>query len=121
MRPARTGGGPVAGHAPIPFGLIDLPGLQRQQSAVIDLDACGHLMAAGAPRSGRSQLPRTLAAAACLSCAVVTRTQDERAARLLARLACRMPGCQCLAEQAPLGVDLLRRTRSPNISLAMLS
>jgi DNA segregation ATPase FtsK/SpoIIIE, S-DNA-T family len=106
--------GPLgAGRAPIPFGLIDLPGLQRQQPAVIDLDTFGHLMAAGAPRSGRSQLLRTLAAAvaACLSCddahlygidcgngallpladlphcgAVVTRTQDERAARLLARL-----------------------------------
>ena len=102
------------GQAPIPFGLIDLPGLQRQQPAAIDLDAFGHLMAAGAPRSGRSVLLRTLAAAvaACSSCAdahlygldcgngallpladlphcgaVVTRTQDERAARLLARLA----------------------------------
>ena len=80
---------------------------------MIDLDTFGHLMAAGAPRSGRSQLLRTLAAAvaACSSCAdahlygidcgngallpladlphcgaVVTRTQDERAARLLARL-----------------------------------
>ena len=71
-------------------------------------------MAAGAPRSGRSQLLRTIAAAVAVgfSCAdvhrygrdcgngallplaalphcgaVVTRTQDERAARLLARLA----------------------------------
>ena len=112
--PPGTSGGPGPGHAPIPFGLIDLPGLQRQQPAVIDLDTFGHLMAAGAPRSGRSQLLRTLAAAvaACSSCAdahlygidcgngallpladlphcgaVVTRTQDERAARLLARLA----------------------------------
>jgi S-DNA-T family DNA segregation ATPase FtsK/SpoIIIE len=108
------GGPPGPGHAPIPFGLIDLPGLQQQQPAAINLDTFGHLMAAGAPRSGRSQLLRTLAAAvaACYSCAdahlygidcgngallpladlphcgaVVTRTQDERAARLLARLA----------------------------------
>jgi DNA segregation ATPase FtsK/SpoIIIE, S-DNA-T family len=113
-RPEGLAGQPVAGHAPIPFGLIDLPRLQRQQLAAIDLDTFGHLMAAGAPRSGRSQLLRTLAAAAaaCFSCAdahlygldcgngallplaelphcgaVVTRTQDERAARLLARLA----------------------------------
>ena len=105
---------PEAGHAPIPFGLIDLPAIQRQQPAVIDLDTFGHLMAVGAPRSGRSQLLRTLAAAVAMSCgcadthlygldcgngallplaelphcgAVVTRTQDERAARLLARLA----------------------------------
>ncbi len=108
------GGPPGPGHAPIPFGLIDLPATQRQQAAAIDLDTFGHLMAAGAPRSGRSQLLRTIAAAiaACCSCAdahlygldcgngallpladlphcgaVVTRTQDERAARLLARLA----------------------------------
>ena len=65
--PPRPGGAPGAGHAPIPFGLIDLPGLQRQQPAAVDLDAFGHLMAAGAPRSGRSQLLRTLAAAAAAS------------------------------------------------------
>ena len=105
---------PEPGQAPAPFGLIDLPGRQRQQPAVISLDTFGHLMAAGAPRSGRSQLLRTIAAAVAVgfSCAdahlygidcgngallpldglphcgaVFTRTQDERAARLLARLA----------------------------------
>jgi S-DNA-T family DNA segregation ATPase FtsK/SpoIIIE len=105
---------PEPGQAPVPFGLIDLPGRQRQQPAVISLDTFGHLMAAGAPQSGRSQLLRTIAAAAAVaaSCAdvhiygidcgsgallpldglphcgaVVSRTQDERAARLLARLA----------------------------------
>ena len=54
---------PEPGQAPAPFGLIDLPGRQRQQPAVISLDTFGHLMAAGAPRSGRSQLLRTIAAA----------------------------------------------------------
>ena len=105
---------PEPGQAPVPFGLIDLPCRQRQQPAVISLDTFGHLMAVGAPRSGRSQLLRTIAAAVAVgfSCAdahlygidcgngallpldglphcgaVVTRTQDERAARLLARLA----------------------------------
>ena len=105
---------PEPGQVPVPFGLIDLPGRQRQQPAMISLDTFGHLMAAGAPRSGRSQLLRTIAAAVAVgfSCAdahmygidcgngallpldalphcgaVVTRTQDERAARLLARLA----------------------------------
>jgi DNA segregation ATPase FtsK/SpoIIIE, S-DNA-T family len=133
--PPRSSGPPGAGHAPIPFGLINLPRLQQQQPAAIDLDTFGHLMAAGAPRSGRSQLLRTLAAAvaACLSCAdahlygidggngallplaelphcgaVVTRTQDERAARLLARLAAELTrrqdllaagGCAQIAEQ----------------------
>lgn len=64
-------GPPGPGHAPIPFGLLDLPAIQRQQAAAIDLDTFGHLMAAGAPRSGRSQLLRTIAAAiaACCSCA----------------------------------------------------
>ena len=104
---------PDRAEPPIPFGLIDLPGVQRQRPAVLHLESFGHLMAAGAPRSGRSQLLRTIAAAiaAGFSCAdahlygidcgngallpladlphcgaVVTRTQDERSARLLARL-----------------------------------
>jgi DNA segregation ATPase FtsK/SpoIIIE, S-DNA-T family len=115
--PPRPSGPPGAGRAPIPFGLIDLPGL----------DAFGHLMAAGAPWSGRSQLLRTLAAAAAAShtCAdlhlygidcgtgallplaglphcgaVVTRTQDERAARLLARLAAELTRRQDLLAAA---------------------
>jgi DNA segregation ATPase FtsK/SpoIIIE, S-DNA-T family len=97
----------------VPFGLTDLPGLQRQRPAVLHLETFGHLMAAGAPRSGRSQLLRTIAASIAVSCspadahlygidcgngallpvadlphcgAVVTRTQAERAARLLTRL-----------------------------------
>ena len=100
-------------HASAPFGLIDLPRQQRQRAAVLHLDTFSHLMAAGAPRSGRSQLLRTLAAsiAVSTSCAdahiygidcgngallpladlphcgaVVTRTQAERATRLITRL-----------------------------------
>ena len=114
---------PEPGQAPVPFGLIDLPRVQRQQPAVISLDTFGHLMAAGAPRSGRSQLLRTIATSLAVgfSCAdvqlygidcgngallpldglpqcgaVVTRTQDERAARLLARLAAELSGRQDL-------------------------
>ena len=68
------GGPPGPRHAPIPFGLIDLPRRQRQQPAVIDLDTFGHLMAAGAPRSGRSQLLRTLAAAVAACSAAPTPT-----------------------------------------------
>ena len=105
---------PDRGEPPIPFGLIDLPDVQRQRPARLHLESFGHLMAAGAPRSGRSQLLRTIATSLAVgfSCAdvhlygidcgngallplaelphcgaVVTRTQDERAARLLARLA----------------------------------
>ena len=92
------------------FGLVDLPAVQQQQSAVLALDAFTHLMAAGAPRSGRSQLLRTIAGALALAhsaadvhlygidcgngallpladlphCgAVVTRTQTERAVATL--------------------------------------
>ena len=102
------------GEAEMPFGLNDLPQAQRQEPAVLSLSGFGHLMAAGAPRSGRSQLLRTIAASVAVNAsaaevhlygidcgngallpvadlphcgAVVTRTQDERATRLLRRLA----------------------------------
>ncbi len=97
----------------VPFGVDDLPAAQEQRPAVISLDTFGHMMAAGGPRSGRSQLLRTIAAAAAVTLpvsdvhiygidcgngallpladlphcgAVVTRTQGERAARLITRL-----------------------------------
>jgi S-DNA-T family DNA segregation ATPase FtsK/SpoIIIE len=96
------------------FGVTDLPARQQQQPAMVSLDTFGHLMAAGAPRSGRSQLLRTIAGALALthSCAdvhlygidcgngalaaltdlphcgaVAARSQTERAIRLLKRLA----------------------------------
>ncbi|HXL90519.1 MAG TPA: FtsK/SpoIIIE domain-containing protein [Streptosporangiaceae bacterium] len=96
------------------FGLEDLPVFQQQRPTALRLDTFSHLMAAGAPHSGRSQLLRTIAGALALShsCAdvhlygidcgngalraltdlphcgaVVTRTETERAVRLLGRLA----------------------------------
>ena len=104
---------PLRGAGELPFGLTDLPEFQRQRPAMLQLDTFGHLMAAGAPRSGRSQLLRTIAAAVAVSCssadahlygidcgngallpiadlphcgAVVSRTQTERATRLITRL-----------------------------------
>ena len=105
----------VTGRSQPPsFGITDLPQLQRQEPAVLSLDTFSHLMAAGAPRSGRSQLLRTIAGTLALahSCAdvhlygidcgngallplmelphcgaVVDRSQAERATRLLRRLA----------------------------------
>src|SRR6185312_11129002 len=95
-------------------GVEDLPAQQLQRTAALRLDQFGHLIAAGAPRTGRSQLLRTLAGALArthssadvhlygLDCgngallplnslphcgAVVTRTQVERAVRLLRRFA----------------------------------
>jgi S-DNA-T family DNA segregation ATPase FtsK/SpoIIIE len=99
--------------APLVYGLADLPAQQHQQVAAFDLVDDGHLLAVGGTRSGRSQLLRTLAGgvamAQCvadvhlyaLDCgngallpmtalphcgAVVTRTQPERAARLIGRM-----------------------------------
>jgi DNA segregation ATPase FtsK/SpoIIIE, S-DNA-T family len=95
------------------FGIEDLPALQRQRPAGLNLDTFSHLMAAGAPRTGRSQLLRTIAGALAMThssadvhmygidcgngallpladlphCgAVVSRTQAERVVRLLVRL-----------------------------------
>ncbi|HEU5420769.1 MAG TPA: FtsK/SpoIIIE domain-containing protein [Streptosporangiaceae bacterium] len=97
----------------VPYGVTDRPSEQAQRTAAIDFAGFGHMMAAGGPRSGRSQLLRTIAGSigATLSCAdvhlygidcgngallpvadlphcgaVVLRTQPERAARLIGRL-----------------------------------
>jgi S-DNA-T family DNA segregation ATPase FtsK/SpoIIIE len=102
-----------AAVAPLPFGLEDHPGRQLQRPAVLDLGTAGHLFVVGAPRSGRSQVLRTLAASAAdlTSCAdlhlygidcgsgallpltalphtgaVVQRSEVDRARRLLSRL-----------------------------------
>ncbi len=99
------------GEAEMPFGMIDLPDAQRQEPAVLSLSGFAHLMAAGAPRS---QLLRAIAASVAVNAsaadvhlygidcgngalgpvadlphcgAVVMRTEPERAARLLLRLA----------------------------------
>jgi len=118
--PAFAQPGPAAppeagpGLPPVPYGLDDLPAEQAQRISSITFGTFGHLVAAGAPRSGRSQLLRTIAGsiARTISCAdvhlygidcgngallpltelphcgaVVTRTQTERAARLVSRLA----------------------------------
>ena len=103
----------ISDIAPVPYGLEDLPEQQSQHAAVFDFATAGHLFAVGAPRSGRSQLMRTLAGSIAerttssdvhiygLDCgngalqpftelphcgAVVSRTQVERAARLIGRL-----------------------------------
>jgi S-DNA-T family DNA segregation ATPase FtsK/SpoIIIE len=98
---------------PVPYAVDDLPSLQEQQAAVIELSSFGHMLAAGAPHTGRSQLLRTIAGSigsrvssadvhiygidcgngALLALgrlphtgAVVSRTETERATRLLSRL-----------------------------------
>ncbi|MFE2072971.1 FtsK/SpoIIIE domain-containing protein [Streptomyces misionensis] len=49
------------GLLPAPYAVDDLPGEQARRTVSVDLTAFGHLMVAGAPRSGRSQTLRTIA------------------------------------------------------------
>jgi S-DNA-T family DNA segregation ATPase FtsK/SpoIIIE len=97
----------------VPFGLEDIPAAQQQRVCRLNLATFGHLFVAGAPRSGRSQVLRTIAGMLAertstadvhiygIDCgngallpltrlphcgAVVQRTQTERAARLINRL-----------------------------------
>ena len=110
--PAPLGSLPAA-----PYGVEDLPALQARRPVAIDFHSFGHLLAAGAPRSGRSQLLRTIAGSLAntlstadlhlygIDCgngalnaltrlphcgAVVGRSQSERAIRLMGRLKAEM-------------------------------
>jgi S-DNA-T family DNA segregation ATPase FtsK/SpoIIIE len=105
----------ASGHElpPAPYAVEDLPAQQARRNATIDLTTFSHLSVVGGPRSGRSQVLRTIAASLArltspvdvhlygLDCgngallpladlphcgAVVQRTQTDRATRLLARL-----------------------------------
>ncbi|MFF3334054.1 FtsK/SpoIIIE domain-containing protein [Streptomyces sp. NPDC002888] len=49
--------------APVPWALSDLPESQAQLPVQLDLDTFGHLYVIGIPRSGRSQVLRTMAGA----------------------------------------------------------
>ncbi len=98
---------------PAPFGVEDLPADQARRPVVVDFSSFGHLMIGGAPRSGRSQVLRTIAGSLArthsvadvhlygIDCgngalnaltrlphcgAVVGRNQTERVVRLVNRL-----------------------------------
>ena len=64
---AGPGSGPGSGHGadipPIPYGLTDLPHRQARAPLTLDFPSAGHTVIAGAARSGRSSLLRTLAGA----------------------------------------------------------
>ncbi|MEV4380132.1 FtsK/SpoIIIE domain-containing protein [Streptosporangium sp. NPDC049644] len=108
--PYRTGAEEVP---PLAFGVTDMPWAQDRRALALDLAGGGHLLIAGASRSGRSTALRTLAGAIAgrtspddvhvhaIDCgsgallplmamphcgAVVTRDQLDRVERLLARL-----------------------------------
>ncbi|MGW1975745.1 FtsK/SpoIIIE domain-containing protein [Streptomyces sp. NPDC001889] len=127
-----------AGLAPVAYGLTDDPAGQTRHPLTLDFDTMGHLQIIGAPRSGRSQALRTIAAAVAgahscadvhlygLDCgngalqalaglphtgAVVDRAESERVARLLVRLgqeASRRRGL--LGRQGVADLTELRRT-----------
>ncbi len=136
---------PAGGAPACVFGLVDLPTIQQQQSAVLALDSFTHLMAAGAPRSGRSQLLRAIAGALALAhnpadahlygidcgngallplaalphCgAVVSRAQTERAARLLRRLAAELSSRQ--EQLAAAGFGDIREQRAAAVEAERL-
>ncbi|MFG3100116.1 FtsK/SpoIIIE domain-containing protein [Streptomyces sp. NPDC048182] len=98
---------------PAPYGVEDLPADQARRPVVVDFATFGHLMIGGAPRSGRSQVLRTIAGSLArthstadvhlygIDCgngalnaltrlphcgAVVGRNQTERVVRLVGRL-----------------------------------
>ncbi|TLS41993.1 cell division protein FtsK [Streptomyces montanus] len=98
---------------PAPYGVEDLPSDQARRPVVVDFSSFGHLIVGGAPRSGRSQILRTIAGSLArtnssadvhiygIDCgngalnaltrlphcgAVVARNQTERAVRLVTRL-----------------------------------
>nr|BFE58987.1 FtsK/SpoIIIE domain-containing protein [Dactylosporangium thailandense] len=56
--------------APIPYALEDVPALQQRRVATVDLATFGHLYVVGAPRSGRTQVLRTIATSAARKAAV---------------------------------------------------
>jgi len=111
--PESTSGG----LAPVPYALDDLPAQQQQSAACLDFAALGHLFAVGGPRTGRSQILRTIAGSIGrlhstadvhlygIDCgnggllpvaelphcgAIVRNTQTERAVRLIGRLTVEM-------------------------------
>src|SRR5689334_18335895 len=64
--PAVAPAVPASGHAdipPIPYGLTDLPHRQARAPLTLDFPSAGHTVVAGAARTGRSSLLRTLAGA----------------------------------------------------------
>ncbi|MBV9857715.1 MAG: hypothetical protein JOY82_24855, partial [Streptosporangiaceae bacterium] len=128
--------------APVPFGIVDVPARQAREPLTVDLAHGGHLVIAGAPRSGRSTLLRTIAGSVAasvppadvhiygLDCgtgallpvaqlphcgAVVSRDQTDRIERLLATLRSEITRRQqVLAAQGFAGVAEQRaRTADP--------
>ena len=99
--------------APVPFGIMDVPARQAREPMTLDLTGGGHIVVAGAARTGRSTVLRTIAGSIAaresasdvhiyaIDCgtgsllplsglphcgAVVTRDQTDRVERLIGKL-----------------------------------
>ena len=99
--------------APVPFGIMDVPARQAREPMTLDLAGGGHIVVAGAARTGRSTVLRTIAGSIAaresasdvhiyaIDCgtgsllplaglphcgAVVTRDQTDRVERLIGKL-----------------------------------
>ncbi|MFF7361957.1 FtsK/SpoIIIE domain-containing protein [Streptomyces sp. NPDC008125] len=58
---------PAEGELPaVPYALLDIPSLQQRRLGAIQWSAFGHLYVIGAPRSGRTQVLRTIAGSTAL-------------------------------------------------------
>jgi S-DNA-T family DNA segregation ATPase FtsK/SpoIIIE len=109
-------GGPAQARgevAPVPFGITDVPARQAREPMALDLAGGGHIVVAGAARTGRSTVLRTIAGSIAaresasdvhiyaIDCgtgsllplaglphcgAVVTRDQTDRVERLIGKL-----------------------------------
>ncbi|MBY6307359.1 FtsK/SpoIIIE domain-containing protein [Streptomyces clavuligerus] len=87
--------------APVVWGVEDLPALQAQLPVVLDLETFGHLYVLGMPRSGRTQVLRTLAGsvARTLSCADVHLYGIDAGGGALAALTA-LPHCGSVVSRA---------------------
>jgi len=128
---------PAPGGLPlVPYALMDVPQFQQQRLGTIDFTSFGHLYVIGSPRSGRTQVLRTVAGSAALvipssdlhiygidaagggltsleslpHCgAVVSRHDTERLERLISRLTAELTARQRLVSQhSAAGIGELR-------------
>ncbi|MFG2071962.1 FtsK/SpoIIIE domain-containing protein [Nonomuraea maritima] len=134
--PERAEGAEGAVPPPVPYALEDVPQLQQRRVAAMDLAVFGHLYVIGAPRSGRTQVLRTLAGSTARTAssadvhlygidagggglaalealphcgAVVSRHDTERLTRLLHRLSAELTGRQeQIAARGAAGLNELR-------------
>ncbi|MGC0417683.1 FtsK/SpoIIIE domain-containing protein [Embleya sp. AB8] len=92
--PAPAAERPPGALEPVAWAMEDVPHLQARKAVLLDPSTFGHLFVVGAPRTGRSQLLRTMAAALAgrHSCGVVHIQAIDAGGGALAALA-ELPHC----------------------------